>query len=153
MLNSTTVVNIKNDPYDLYIGRANPTYNLPASKWANPFKLEREADRSIVLARYRIWLLQQPSLMHALSELRGLRLACWCSPRACHGDVLADLVNSGAANAAQARPAGIVPTWEDTTRAYWAEEVRIGCEVSLERLAMICQQQGWDYAATVEAIR
>jgi hypothetical protein len=25
----------------VYIGRANPTYCLPASKWANPFKLRR----------------------------------------------------------------------------------------------------------------
>lgn len=149
---TTTVVNIKSDPYDLYIGRANATYGLPASKWANPFKLEREADRPIVLARYRIWLLQQPSLMRALPELRGLRLACWCSPRACHGDVLAALVNSAAANGATAQPAGIVPAWEDTTRAYWAEEVRIGCEVSLERLVKICQRQGWDYQSTLEAL-
>lgn len=36
------VINIKSgDPYDVYIGRANPAYGLAASKWHNPFKLER----------------------------------------------------------------------------------------------------------------
>lgn len=91
---TTTVINIKSgQPYDIYVGRANATYGLPASKWGNPFKLEKEQDRAIVLARYRIWLLSQPELLAALPELRGLRLACWCSPKLCHGDVLAELAD------------------------------------------------------------
>lgn len=28
-------------------------------------------------------------------SLRGLRIACWCRPAACHGDVLASLLNDG----------------------------------------------------------
>lgn len=151
MQTDTTVVNVKTAPYDLYIGRANATYGLAQSKWHNPFKLEREQDRAIVLARYRIWLLNQPALMRDLHELRGLRLACWCSPKACHGDVLAELANSAAAQT----PARIAPWALDTAsdlRAYWAIEVELG-SAALERLARICRQQNYDYAATVEALR
>ena len=32
-------------PGAIYIGRANARYRLPASKWANPFMVKREADR------------------------------------------------------------------------------------------------------------
>ncbi|MHB8407806.1 MAG: DUF4326 domain-containing protein [Acidiferrobacterales bacterium] len=31
--------------------------------------------------------------MSALGELRGKVLGCWCSPQACHGDVLEELAN------------------------------------------------------------
>lgn len=157
MLNATTVVNVKTDEYDLYIGRANATYGLPASKWANPFRLEREQDRPIVLARYRLWLLSQPSLMRALPELRGLRLGCWCKQPGrevlCHGDVLAALANSAAANDAQPRPAGAEPVWADASiRAYWATELALGSP-ALERLARVCAEQGWGYRETVEGLR
>jgi hypothetical protein len=53
-------------------------------------------------------------------------------------------------------PASCVAPWAlDThseTRAYWAIEVALG-SVALERLARICDQQGWDYPATTEALR
>jgi hypothetical protein len=32
--------------------------------------------------------------MAALDELRGKDLACWCTPLACHGDVLLRLANA-----------------------------------------------------------
>ncbi len=47
-----------------------------------------------MIAKYEQWLLQQPELMAALPELRGKVLGCWCSPNACHGDVLARLADS-----------------------------------------------------------
>jgi hypothetical protein len=62
------------------------------SRWGNPFRLRREADRAQVIAQYRAWLLTQPDLLAALPTLRGKALACWCAPRPCHGDVLVALV-------------------------------------------------------------
>ena len=48
---------------------------------------------------YREWLLSKPELVaKAKQELRGKMLACWCSPLACHGDVLAEVANSDAVN-------------------------------------------------------
>jgi hypothetical protein len=72
------------------------------SRWGNPFRLRREADRAQVIARYRAWLLTQPDLLAALPTLRGKALACWCAPRPCHGDVLVALVE-GLAESVQGR--------------------------------------------------
>jgi hypothetical protein len=80
----------------VYIGRAMPSNGLPASKWGNPFKLHREAERAEVIARYRAWLCDQPALIAVLPELRGHDLVCWCAPKACHGDVLLELANGKA---------------------------------------------------------
>ena len=33
-------------------------------------------------------------MQRAKMELRGKVLGCWCSPKACHGDVLAEIANS-----------------------------------------------------------
>lgn len=88
---TTTVVHCKRSAFDVYIGRPG---RGQTGKWGNPFKLEREADRPAVLARYREWLLQQPHLLADLHELRGKVLGCFCSPKACHGDVLAELADA-----------------------------------------------------------
>jgi hypothetical protein len=81
-------------PGALYIGRANARYRLPASKWANPFRLKQEADREAVIAAFERWLRQQPHLMNAPHELRGCDLVCWCAPLPCHGDMLLKLANA-----------------------------------------------------------
>ena len=69
----------------LYIGRP--------SKWGNPFVMGRDGSRTEVIAKYRAWIVAQPTLMNALDELRGRDLVCWCAPLACHGDVLVELAN------------------------------------------------------------
>ena len=33
-------------------------------------------------------------LLAQLHTLKGKRLACWCKPKACHGDVLAKLADA-----------------------------------------------------------
>jgi hypothetical protein len=55
-----------------------PRYELPASKWTNPFRLRRNAiseKRAGVIAAYERWLRQQRHLMGALHELAGGYLA------------------------------------------------------------------------------
>jgi hypothetical protein len=61
--------------------------------WGNPFVIGRDGTRSDVIRKYREWLVRQPHLVARLPELRGKILGCWCSPQACHGDVLAELAN------------------------------------------------------------
>jgi hypothetical protein len=68
-------------------------WRLPQSKWANPFRIDRDGSRDEVIAKYRDWIVQQPELTAALSELRGKDLACWCAPKRCHGEVLVELAN------------------------------------------------------------
>lgn len=82
----TRVVHCKREPHDVYIGRP--------SKWGNPFRLADESEREWLLERYRQWLMEQPDLLASLHELKGKTLGCWCHPKACHGDVLAELANN-----------------------------------------------------------
>lgn len=82
----TTVVHCKREKADVYIGRP--------SKWGNPFQIGVDGTREEVIEKYRYWLECRPELIAALPELRGKILGCWCAPRACHGDVLAELVNN-----------------------------------------------------------
>jgi hypothetical protein len=84
----TKVVHWRRLRFDVYIGRP--------SKWGNPFTIGRDGDRETVIEKYREWLLGQPELVEAArSELRGKVLGCWCHPKPCHGDVLAEIADSG----------------------------------------------------------
>jgi len=82
------VVHCKRAPFDIYIGRP--------SKWGNPFKIGEDGSRDLVIKKYKEWLLSHPEIVDAAKrELRGKVLGCWCSPQACHGDVLAEVANGG----------------------------------------------------------
>jgi hypothetical protein len=84
----------------VYVGRAVPSRGLPASPFANPFRIGRDGDRALVLDRYRSYLLQRHDLLSRLGELAGRPLACWCrfarEPRTpantCHADVLIEFL-------------------------------------------------------------
>lgn len=78
------VVHVR-DPHDLYIGRL--------SQWGNPFVVGRDGERDDVIAKHRRWVMRQPHLMAQIPSLIGLRLACHCAPRTCHGDILAKMAN------------------------------------------------------------
>lgn len=79
----TTVVHCLCDPFDVLVAR--PT------RWGNPFRLRDNRDR--VIAKFARYLLGEPTLLSALPELLGLRIACYCAPLRCHGHVLAALVD------------------------------------------------------------
>lgn len=84
---TTTVANIRNgEEFDVWVARP--------SKWGNPFKIGKDGDRLEVIAKYRQYILRRPDLLADLSELKGKRLGCWCSPKACHGHVLAELADA-----------------------------------------------------------
>lgn len=79
------MVHCKKEPYDVYVGRP--------SIWGNPFPLERESERLAVYYKYKEWLLTQPELLRQIPSLRGKVLGCWCAPKLCHGNLLADLAD------------------------------------------------------------
>lgn len=82
----TRVVKCGRQPFDVYIGRP--------SKWGNPFKIGRDGDRLAVIEKYRQYLTTRPDLAEAARvELHGKVLGCWCYPKPCHGDVLAEIAN------------------------------------------------------------
>jgi len=89
-MGKTSVVNIKSGISRtaegvVYIGRP--------SKWGNPFVVGVHGSRFECIERYRQWLQNQSHLLEQLHELRGRRLACFCKPFPCHGDVLAEMAD------------------------------------------------------------
>jgi len=59
------------------------------SPWGNPFRIGRDLTRAEVIALYRDWLARRLAVDPQFIEpLRGKRLACWCAPQPCHGEVI-----------------------------------------------------------------
>lgn len=92
-MNPTIVINVRDNmnfltkPGVVFIGRP--------SKWGNPFYIGADGTREQVIEKYRKWLMAQHDLLADLHELKGKRLACYCAPLPCHGDVLAELADVG----------------------------------------------------------
>ena len=72
------------DEINIYIGRR--TKKLQASKWANPYKIQKPVDRETVVLLYKRHL-QGSGLFNCIDELKGKTLGCWCSPKLSHGVV------------------------------------------------------------------
>lgn len=84
-----TVLNVHDYPKGLPAGTIR--IGRP-SMWGNPFTAERHGrERAIQL--FRVYAIdrmrRQPGW---LEPLRGKDLACFCSPLACHGDVILELL-------------------------------------------------------------
>nr|WP_319536142.1 DUF4326 domain-containing protein [uncultured Vibrio sp.] len=95
----TRVVNITRDPvfngkintdkYE-YIGRGSP--------WGNPYPIGVDGDdRDEVLRKYR-YDFDRDNFLNVTKEdmlqLMGKRLGCFCKPDDCHGDIIAEFLNS-----------------------------------------------------------
>lgn len=81
----------RGDEYDVYIGRGSP--------WGNPFAIWEDGnDRQLVIDKFAQYfeeeILSNPSKRKALLSLKGKILGCHCKPFACHGDVIANYLNS-----------------------------------------------------------
>lgn len=85
-----TVVNLKTDSYDVYIGRG--------SRWGNPFIVRSEKGRKKAIQDYKKYIIEKINrgeITHDhLVALKGKRLGCFCRPLPCHGEVIADIVNA-----------------------------------------------------------
>lgn len=85
----TRVVNVdKNESFDIYIGRG--------SAWGNPYAIGIDGDRDEVIRKYQYDFERGylKSSKEQLLKLRGKTLGCHCKPYACHGDILANYLNS-----------------------------------------------------------
>ncbi len=82
------VVHCKRDPFDVYIGRPGP--------FGNPFTIGKEGDRAGVIGLYRAYffdrVLADPVFLGEVRALAGKTLGCWCAPKLCHGDVIAEFL-------------------------------------------------------------
>ena len=79
------------DSYDVYIGRG--------TLWGNPYQMGKEGTREEVIAKFaydfdRRFLKLSDKFDENIEKLRGKTLGCHCKPAACHGDVIANFLNS-----------------------------------------------------------
>ena len=90
----TTVVNLRKDEYDVYIGRGRkglipdpPEYGC----FGNPFD---KNTRSKNIADFKEYfdsrIKNDPKFKEAILTLKDKRIACFCKPLPCHGDVIAE---------------------------------------------------------------
>lgn len=95
MPNPTKVVNIRDGFPEggIYIGRAGKGYD---GYFGNPFKLaDYGGDRVGVMVEYETWartrIEHDDEFAERVRKLYGETLVCFCAPKLCHGEVLADL--------------------------------------------------------------
>ncbi len=79
------------DSYDVYIGRG--------TLWGNPYQMGKEGTRDEVIAKFaydfdKRFLKLSEKFDENIEKLRGKTLGCHCKPAACHGDVIANYLNS-----------------------------------------------------------
>lgn len=88
----TIVVNLHLEAYDVYIGR--PGKGLTGF-FGNPY-FEGTRERNIERFKERFYtrINTEPVFKKRVLELKGKRLGCFCKPRACHGDVIAEYLNN-----------------------------------------------------------
>ena len=96
----TRVINLKitkvsnkdmGESYDVYIGRG--------TLWGNPYQMGKEGTRDEVISKFaydfdRRFLKLPEKFDENIEKLRGKTLGCHCKPAACHGDVIANYLNS-----------------------------------------------------------
>ena len=100
----TTVVNLNNnEDCDVYIGRAGKGYD---GYFGNPIVRGKECcvcgdkhfDNESIVACYRkrfYRMIEEDEVFaERISQLKGKRLGCFCKPDHCHGDVIADYLES-----------------------------------------------------------
>lgn len=81
------VVNKYQSEYDVNIQRG--------TIWGNPFSSDEYGDQAIPkFKEYFIQMIKSGTITKShLEVLRGQRLGCTCHPKACHGDIIAKVVN------------------------------------------------------------
>lgn len=95
----TRVINIKKDT-QYQFPKSTPKYEYigRGSYWGNPHSMyEKGADREEVIRKYKYDFDYEKFPNKDKSEvykLAGKRLGCFCKPQICHGDILADFLNS-----------------------------------------------------------
>ena len=99
----TTVVNLRNEAYDVYIGREGPGFD---GYFGNPIVRGKECcvcgethyDNQSIVACYRKGfynkIKRDKQFAERISQLKGKRLGCFCKPDHCHGDVIVEYLES-----------------------------------------------------------
>ena len=79
----TKVVHRNKELYDLLIDRT--------TIFGNPYF---EGTRSENIANFKLYFDKNKTLQDEIEKWRGKTLGCWCKPKACHGDIYVDFLET-----------------------------------------------------------
>lgn len=82
----TKVVHRNKEKFDVLIDRT--------SIYGNPYEIGIDGSRAEVIAKFKIYFDKNKELQAEVEKLRGKKLGCWCKPKACHGDVIVDFLET-----------------------------------------------------------
>jgi len=86
----TKIVHIKDNNYDIYIGRG--------SIFGNPFRIGVDGNRKQVIEKYKKYFYKRINndemFKIAVLKLKDKVLACYCKPLDCHGDVIKEYLET-----------------------------------------------------------
>lgn len=87
----TTVVNIYRDEYDVYIGRAGKGQE---GFFGNPYNSGSKEDNIKLFRKYFYDRIKtDANFAKRVQQLKGKRLGCFCAPKPCHGNIIAEYLN------------------------------------------------------------
>jgi len=85
----TRVVNIRHEPYDVYIGRSGHGID---GRFGNPYKIEDVGGRENAIQLYEEYFAgrvkNDAEFRKDVLALKGRVLGCHCRPAKCHGDII-----------------------------------------------------------------
>ena len=91
-MEKTRVVNLRKEPYDIYVGRAGKGQS---GEFGNPFK---DGTKSEVIEQYRKYFSERiatdPEFRFRVRALKGKTLGCFCAPKACHADIIVEYLDT-----------------------------------------------------------
>ena len=99
----TKVVNLHNEPFDVYIGRAGKGQdgyfgNRHPIGYCYQMQCLCQHDRKSAIEAYKkdfLYAIEHDgTFLLRVLELRGKRLGCFCKPLACHGDVIKEWLDN-----------------------------------------------------------
>ncbi len=93
-VHKTMVVNIKTYPKKdyVFIGRGSP--------FGNPYVIGKDGDRDEVIKKYErdfYKKIKNERFKRLVLSLKGKKLGCFCKPEKCHGDIIVQYLEGGAA--------------------------------------------------------
>jgi len=83
-MTETTVEHVRDKTFTKYIGRP--------SIFGNPYTIGLDGTREVVITKFKKYFYNKietdEHFKNRVLELEGHTLGCYCSPKACHGDVI-----------------------------------------------------------------
>lgn len=92
------MVHISHDDYDVKICRPS-VYGNPFSAKDKSIAAVKVSNRTEAIENHKKWIfgalsipgLNPPTISDIRNNLTSKRLACWCHPRTCHGDIYVEI--------------------------------------------------------------